>query len=68
MYKNKIGWIVGGSLDNAVVVQGDKVLNKKGLRCKKEFVNHKILDLAGDFMLAGTRVVGFVNVLMAVMN
>ena len=56
-----IGLAQGGSLDNAVVVQGDKVLNKKGLRCKKEFVNHKILDLAGDFMLAGTRVVGFVK-------
>ena len=38
-------------LENAVVVQGDKVLNEGGLRSKKEFVNHKILDLAGDFML-----------------
>ena len=51
----------GGSLDNAVVVQGDKILNEGGLRSKKEFVNHKILDLAGDFMLSGARVVGFVE-------
>ena len=38
----------GGSLENAVVVDDQKVLNKGGLRNKKEFVNHKILDLAGD--------------------
>tara|TARA_B100000586_G_scaffold228439_1_gene176630 strand:+ start:943 stop:1872 length:930 start_codon:yes stop_codon:yes gene_type:complete len=51
----------GGSLDNAIVVQGDKVLNEGGLRSKKEFVNHKILDLAGDFMLSGARVIGSVE-------
>ena len=56
-----IGLAKGGSLDNAVVVQGDKVLNKGGLRSKKEFVNHKILDLAGDFMLSGARVIGSVE-------
>ena len=56
-----IGLAKGGSLDNAVVIQGEKVLNKKGLRCKKEFVNHKILDLAGDFMLAGKRILGSVK-------
>mgnify|MGYP001357286547 CR=1 FL=1 len=56
-----IGLAKGGSLDNAVVVQGDKILNEGGLRSKKEFVNHKILDLAGDFMLSGARVVGFVE-------
>ena len=55
------GLAKGGSLDNAVVIQGEKVLNKKGLRCKKEFVNHKILDLAGDFMLAGKRILGSVK-------
>ena len=53
-----MGLAKGGSLDNAIVVQGDKVLNKGGLRTKKEFVNHKILDLAGDFMLSGLRVIG----------
>ena len=56
-----IGLAKGGSLDNAVVVQGDKVLNEGGLRSKKEFVNHKILDLAGDFMLSGARVIGSVE-------
>ena len=56
-----IGLAEGGSLENAVVVDGDKVLNEGGLRSKKEFVNHKILDLAGDFMLSGARVVGSVE-------
>ena len=56
-----IGLAKGGSLDNAVVIQGDKVLNEGGLRSKKEFVNHKILDLAGDFMLSGARVIGSVE-------
>jgi len=56
-----IGLAKGGSLDNAIVVQGDKVLNEGGLRSKKEFVNHKILDLAGDFMLSGARVIGSVE-------
>ena len=56
-----IGLAKGGSLENAIVVQGDKILNKGGLRSKKEFVNHKILDLAGDFMLSGARVVGSVE-------
>ena len=54
----KLGLAKGGSLDNAVVVQGDKVLNIEGLRNKKEFVNHKILDLAGDFLLSGYRILG----------
>ena len=56
-----IGLAKGGSLDNAIVVQGDKILNEGGLRSKKEFVNHKILDLAGDFMLSGARVIGSVE-------
>ena len=51
----------GGSLENAVVVQGNKILNTDGLRSPKEFVNHKILDLAGDFMLAGYRFIGSVQ-------
>ena len=55
------GLAKGGSLDNAIVIQGNKVLNKGGLRSKKEFVNHKILDLAGDFMLSGARVIGSVE-------
>ena len=51
----------GGSLDNAIVVDSDKVLNEGGLRNDKEFVNHKILDLVGDFMLSGKRILGKVN-------
>ena len=57
----QIGLAKGGSLENAIVVKGEKVLNEGGLRNKKEFVNHKILDLAGDFMLAGYRVIGSVR-------
>ncbi len=56
-----IGLAKGGSLENAIVVQGNKILNQNGLRSKKEFVNHKILDLAGDFMLSGARVLGSVE-------
>ena len=54
----KLGLAKGGSLDNAVVVTKDKVLNENGLRNDKEFVNHKILDLAGDFLLSGHRILG----------
>ena len=54
----KAGLAKGGSLDNAVVVDEQKVLNKGGLRNKKEFVNHKILDLAGDLILSGYRILG----------
>ena len=57
----KFGLAKGGSLENALVVDNDKVLNKEGLRNDKEFVNHKILDLAGDFLLSGYRVIGKVN-------
>ena len=57
----KLGLAKGGSLNNAVVVEKDKVLNEEGLRNKKEFVNHKILDLAGDFLLSGFRILGKVD-------
>ena len=57
----KIGLAKGGSLDNAVVVKDDKILNAEGLRNSKEFVNHKILDLAGDFLLSGYRILGSVK-------
>tara|TARA_X000000950_G_scaffold277522_1_gene367091 strand:+ start:429 stop:1352 length:924 start_codon:yes stop_codon:yes gene_type:complete len=57
----KNGLAKGGSLDNAVVVENDKILNKGGLRNKKEFVNHKILDLVGDFLLSGYRIIGKVK-------
>jgi len=57
----KIGLAKGGSLDNAVVVKGKEVLNEGGLRNGKEFVNHKILDLVGDFLLSGYRILGNVK-------
>ena len=57
----KLGLAKGGSLDNAIVVDKDKILNEGGLRNNKEFVNHKILDLAGDFLLLGLRVIGRVK-------
>jgi UDP-3-O-[3-hydroxymyristoyl] N-acetylglucosamine deacetylase len=57
----KIGLAKGGSLDNAVVVAEDKILNSDGLRNEKEFVNHKILDLAGDFFLSGFKITGLVK-------
>ena len=48
----------GGNLDNALVVKGNKVLNKDGLRNDKEFVNHKILDCIGDLYLSGYKIIG----------
>ena len=57
----KAGFAKGGSLNNAIVVKKNKVLNEGGLRNKKEFVNHKILDLAGDFLLSGYRIMGKVK-------
>jgi UDP-3-O-[3-hydroxymyristoyl] N-acetylglucosamine deacetylase len=52
------GLAKGGSLDNAVVVSGDKVLNEDGLRFDDEFVRHKILDAVGDLYLAGHPIQG----------
>ena len=57
----KMGLAKGGTLENALVVDKDKILNKNGLRNDNEFVNHKILDLAGDFMLSGFRILGNVK-------
>ena len=51
------GLAKGGSLDNAVVVKDDKVLNKGGLGNSIEFVNHKILDCVGDLYTSGYRMV-----------
>ena len=52
------GLAKGGSLDNAIVVKGNEVLNPEGLRNNKEFVNHKILDCIGDLYTSGYRIVG----------
>ncbi len=54
----KIGLGKGGSLDNAIVVDNEKILNKEGLRNKLEFVNHKILDCMGDLYLSGYKIIG----------
>ena len=48
----------GGSLDNAVVVDGARVLNPAGLRMTDEFVRHKMLDAVGDLFLAGAALQG----------
>tara|TARA_Y100000768_G_scaffold364850_1_gene325654 strand:- start:271 stop:1191 length:921 start_codon:yes stop_codon:yes gene_type:complete len=48
----------GGSLDNAIVVKKNKILNQEKLRNEKEFVNHKILDCLGDLYLSGFKMVG----------
>ena len=53
-----LGLVRGGSLDNAVVVDGDRVLNDGGLRFADEFVRHKVLDLVGDLHLAGAPMIG----------
>ena len=57
----KKGFAQGGSLDNAVVVKDDKVLNNHGLRNKLEFVNHKILDCLGDLYTSGYRIIASVT-------
>ena len=56
----KNGFAKGGSLDNAVVIKGEKILNESGLRNSKEFVNHKILDCIGDLYTSGFRIIGSV--------
>ncbi len=53
------GLALGGSLQNAVVVGNNKILNKEGLRFKDEFVRHKILDSIGDLYLAGAPIQGY---------
>jgi len=55
------GLAKGGSLDNAIVVKGDEILNSEKLRNPKEFVNHKILDCIGDLFTSGYRIIGSVN-------
>ena len=54
------GLAKGGSLENAVVVKDNEILNPGGLRNSKEFVNHKILDCIGDLYTSGYRIIGSV--------
>jgi len=55
------GLAKGGSLENAIVVMENKILNEGGLRNRHEFVDHKILDCLGDLMLLGHRVFGHIK-------
>jgi len=54
----KMGLAKGGSLNNAIVVKNNEILNENSLRNEKEFVNHKILDCMGDLYLAGYKIIG----------
>jgi len=54
----EMGLAKGGSLNNAIVVKDNEVLNENGLRNEKEFVNHKILDCMGDLYLTGYKIIG----------
>lgn len=55
---HKMGLARGGSLRNAIVIDGDRVMNEEGLRFHDEFVRHKALDCTGDLYLAGAPIVG----------
>ena len=57
----KKGLAKGGSLENAIVVKDEKILNEEGLRNEKEFVNHKILDCIGDLYTSGYRIVASIQ-------
>ena len=55
------GLAKGGSLENAIVVNQNKILNEGGLRNRNEFVDHKILDCLGDLLLSGYRIFGHIK-------
>ena len=55
------GLAKGGSLENAIVVKGNEILNTEKLRNSKEFVNHKILDCIGDLYTSGYRIIASIN-------
>ena len=56
-----LGLAKGGTLENAIVVKDDQILNEDGLRNRHEFVYNKILDCLGDLMLSGNRIFGHVK-------
>jgi len=58
------GLIKGGSLENAVVIRGEEVMSKEPMRFNNEFARHKALDIIGDFMLCGKRILGHVIAVM----
>ena len=55
------GLAKGGSLENAIVVKENKILNEDGLRHRHEFIEHKILDCLGDLLLSGHRIFGHIK-------
>lgn len=57
-YLQSIGLAKGGSLDNAVVLDGEQILNPGGFRVKNECVNHKVMDAIGDLFTSGHRILG----------
>lgn len=57
-YMRSKGLALGGSLENAIVVEGDQILNPEGLRFENEFVQHKILDALGDLYTSGFHIIG----------
>lgn len=61
-YMRSNGLALGGSLDNAIVVDKKKVLNNDGLRFDNEFVRHKMLDCIGDLSLLGGKLFGTLNI------
>ena len=58
---HKMGLAKGGSLDNSIVIDDDKILNDGNLRYKDEFIRHKALDFIGDLFLAGYYIIGHFN-------
>ncbi len=57
-YLRSNGYALGGSLENAIVLDEKGILNREGLRYKDEFVRHKILDALGDLSLSGMPIIG----------
>ncbi len=64
-YLKANGLARGGSLDNAVVIDDNGVMNPEGLRYQDEFVRHKILDAVGDFSLLGSPILGHIRAFKA---
>lgn len=64
-HMHKLGLAKGGSLDNAIVIDNDKIINEGGLRYGDEFVRHKTLDFIGDIYLAGYYIIGHFTALKA---
>lgn len=60
-YLKSIGLIKGGSLDNAVVLDGETILNPDGFKVENECVNHKVLDLIGDMYTSGYKILANVK-------